>query len=154
MRLDSVAGRLWLTLKATGIAVLLLALSPTQLRAVEANPFGVNAHVPTQQELVRVAEAGIGWVRVDFVWYSIEKSRGVFTWKTHDDMVNAATALGLEVYATLAYTPTGPTQEDRRIPQQATGKETCHQKTRRIGTASSMRSCLATGPSPPLGDVE
>jgi len=82
-----------------------LALAPAPLRANETSPYGINAHLPSEAELDLVAEARIGWIRVDFNWFLMEPGRGVFSWETTDRVVDGARARGLEVFATLAYTP-------------------------------------------------
>jgi hypothetical protein len=74
-----------------------------------ASPYGVNIHAPQGQQLGfildRVHAAGIGWVRIDFVWANVETSPGVFDWSVYDALANAAMARGIGIYATLAYTP-------------------------------------------------
>jgi hypothetical protein len=56
--------------------------------------------------LAHAAAAGIAWIHVDFNWFMIEPARGVYDWTTTDAVVSEARARGLNVYATLAYTPT------------------------------------------------
>jgi hypothetical protein len=70
-----------------------------------ALPYGINAHLPSSAQLDRVVEAGIAWIRVDFNWFMLEPARGVYDWTTTDAVVREAQARGLNVYATLAYTP-------------------------------------------------
>jgi Beta-galactosidase len=70
-----------------------------------ALPYGINAHLPSSALLERVAEAGIAWIRVDFNWFMIEPDRGVYDWTTTDAVISAARARGINVYATLAYSP-------------------------------------------------
>nr|CDW92040.1 Putative glycosyl hydrolases family 39 [uncultured bacterium] len=67
---------------------------------------GLNVHIPSNAILNDVARnLGVGWIRVDFDWYRIEPSRGVFQWQDTDRVVDRATELGLEILATLSYTP-------------------------------------------------
>jgi polysaccharide biosynthesis protein PslG len=70
-----------------------------------ALPYGINAHLPSSALLDRVAEAGIAWIRVDFNWFMIEPGRGIYDWITTDAVISEARARGINVYATLAYTP-------------------------------------------------
>lgn len=71
-----------------------------------ASRLGLNVHMPSQAILADVAnELGIRWIRVDFDWFRIEPERGVFRWEEHDRVVDEALLLGLNVLATLAYTP-------------------------------------------------
>jgi polysaccharide biosynthesis protein PslG len=78
-------------------------------RAVSASPYGVNVHAPAgaqlQESFARVQEAGIGWVRVDFVWAAVEVQRGKFDWRLYDALVADAQRRGLSVLGILAYTP-------------------------------------------------
>jgi polysaccharide biosynthesis protein PslG len=91
------------------IPALLGLWAAVPLPAEDASPYGVNAHAPAGAELVlgfdRVREAGIGWVRIDFVWALIETSQGHFDWSVYDAIVDAAEARGISVLGILAYTP-------------------------------------------------
>jgi polysaccharide biosynthesis protein PslG len=95
-------------------AVLLLLLLfafvlPGRAQALEASPFGVNIHLPQGAELERVLdqaqEAGIGWVRIDFVWAYVETSQDHFDWRIYDSIAAEARERGIEIFATLAYAP-------------------------------------------------
>lgn len=79
---------------------LLLASTPAPV-----DRFGVNAHIPTTQALDAAQDAGLGWVRYDFNWFQMEPSKGSYDWSFADAAVDGAAARGLQVYATLAYTP-------------------------------------------------
>jgi polysaccharide biosynthesis protein PslG len=70
-----------------------------------ALPYGINAHLPSSVLLDRVAAAGIAWIRVDFNWVMMEPARGVYDWTLTDAVVSDARARGLNIYATLAYSP-------------------------------------------------
>ena len=70
-----------------------------------ARPYGINVHLPSSALLDRVAAAGIAWIRVDFNWFMMEPARGVYDWTTTDAVVSDARARGLNIYATLAYSP-------------------------------------------------
>jgi hypothetical protein len=86
-----------------------LALVSCPLAADQASPFGVNIHAPEQERLQfaldQVAAAGIGWVRIDFVWADVEPEPGVERWLVYDELVAAARARDLRVLALIAYTP-------------------------------------------------
>jgi polysaccharide biosynthesis protein PslG len=73
------------------------------------SPYGINIHIPAGEELERkldeVAAAGIGWVRIDFVWAYVEAQRGSYYWHDYDQLVAAAELRGLEILALIAYTP-------------------------------------------------
>ncbi|HEX2252248.1 MAG TPA: hypothetical protein VHQ65_03145 [Thermoanaerobaculia bacterium] len=74
-----------------------------------ASPYGVNVHAPSgallEETLAAVERAGIGWIRIDFVWAAVETAPGVYDWRLYDEIVAAAAARGVEVLATIAYTP-------------------------------------------------
>jgi hypothetical protein len=99
-------------------AVILLLLCPVLLpgraAAVEASPFGVNIHEPQGAELERLLDqaqaAGIGWVRIDFVWAYVEASQDQFDWRAYDAIAAEARKRNIEIFATLAYTPQWATQ--------------------------------------------
>jgi polysaccharide biosynthesis protein PslG len=90
-----------------GAAFVLLAhaAAGSASAADPALPYGINAHLPSSAQLDRVAETGIAWIRVDFNRFMLEPARGVYDWTTTDAVVSDARARGLNVYATLAYTP-------------------------------------------------
>ncbi|HVT61019.1 MAG TPA: NBR1-Ig-like domain-containing protein [Thermoanaerobaculia bacterium] len=86
--------------------------------AGESSPYGVDVHEPKGPDLTlildRVQEAGIGWVHVGMLWPWVESSPGMFDWSLYDAITAAAQARGVEVLATILYTPgwanTGPAQ--------------------------------------------
>jgi Ig-like domain from next to BRCA1 gene/Glycosyl hydrolases family 39 len=100
-------------LALAAVAAVLAALA-APAPAAAASPYGVNIHAPQGSDLTlildRVRQAGIGWVRIDFVWAYVETSRGVFDWSVYDALTAAADSRGIEIYATLAYTPAWATQ--------------------------------------------
>jgi hypothetical protein len=90
----------------TVTAAALFLLGPA---AAVAAPYGINVHAPQGPQLGfilgRAQAAGIDWVRIDFVWADVERSPGVFDWSVYDALAAAAAARGVNVFATLAYTP-------------------------------------------------
>jgi len=70
-----------------------------------ASVFGVNSHIPSQRIVDEVAGAGIGWVRIDFVWSAIEVERDVYDWSRYDALLDRLEADHLRVFATLQATP-------------------------------------------------
>ena len=91
-------------------AYLLTAIvSVNGLRAQESSPFGINVHAPSgallNSRFDKIEAAGIGWVRIDFVWALIEQQPGVYDWSLYDEIVFAAQLRGLQVLAIIAYTP-------------------------------------------------
>jgi hypothetical protein len=96
--------------KLSTLLFVLLALAlPSLALADEASPFGINIHAPAGAELDllldRAQAAGIGWVRIDFVWAYVEGTRDRYDWSLYDEIAAEARARGIEVFATLAYTP-------------------------------------------------
>ncbi len=81
----------WLALMSSGIGL--------------ASPFGINAHIPSDAVMDALAQAGIDWVRIDFLWPLVQPTQGDWDWTTYDHVVDAARQRGLEIYATLAYSP-------------------------------------------------
>jgi hypothetical protein len=73
--------------------------------ASPALPYGINTHLPSRAQLDRVAAAGIAWIRVDFNWHMMQPARERYDWALTDVVVRDARARGLNIYATLAYTP-------------------------------------------------
>lgn len=87
----------------------LAAVTPRPAAAVEASPYGINIHAPQGEELTalldRVQAAGINWVRIDFIWAWVEPARDQYDWAVYDAIAKAARDRGIEIFATLAYTP-------------------------------------------------
>jgi hypothetical protein len=81
-------------------AVLVLSADPAV-----ASSFGVNAHVPMDPVADEIAEAGIGWVRVDFEWRLIEPERDRYEWRLFDELIDRLEARGLRIFAGLGSTP-------------------------------------------------
>jgi hypothetical protein len=93
--------------RSCGIIIVMLAhaAAGSAWAADPALPYGINAHLPSSPQLDRVVAAGIAWIRVDFNWHLMQPARGVYDWATTDTVVTEARARGLNLYATLAYTP-------------------------------------------------
>ncbi len=116
--------RLWIPL-----LLALAIVSPAA--AAEVSPYGINIHAPQGEELTalldRVQTAGIGWVRIDFIWAWVEPARDQYDWRVYDAIAAAARARGIEVFATLAYTPpwatSGPAVTG--VPDTAQWAEVC-----------------------------
>jgi hypothetical protein len=88
------------------LVLAMLGALETPARAADPDlPYGINVHLPSSAVLDRVAEAGIAWIRVDFNWNLMEPSRDVYDWSLTDSVVNDARTRGLNIFATLAYTP-------------------------------------------------
>ncbi|OGV70664.1 MAG: hypothetical protein A2283_11610 [Lentisphaerae bacterium RIFOXYA12_FULL_48_11] len=68
---------------------------------------GINVHLPYNRLgiLDRCKGSGIAWVRIDLNWDSIELSKGQCNFDQANLVVQKAKALGLNIFATLAYSP-------------------------------------------------
>ena len=64
--------------------------------------------------LDRISDAGIGWVRLDFDWWRFEPAKGSFDWTVHDEVVTQARARGLNIFASIGYTPAWATDAEVR----------------------------------------
>ena len=73
------------------------------------SPYGANFHAPGGADLPVLADeaknCGIGWIRVDFNWFSIETSQNNFSWTVYDAIVAAANSRNLIIFATIGYSP-------------------------------------------------
>jgi hypothetical protein len=87
------------------VALLTAAAVVAPSRAAHAQPYGINAHVPSPEVLDPIAGAGIGWVRIDFLWSWAEPQQGVFDWGRYDTLVDQALSRGLRIYADIGSTP-------------------------------------------------
>jgi hypothetical protein len=84
---------------------LLIGLAMLYPALAAASPFGINAHIPNDAVADRIVEAGIEWVRIDFVWSTAEPERDVYDWRAYDALLDRLEARGLKAYATLQGTP-------------------------------------------------
>lgn len=56
-----------------------------------------------QKAYQRMKEAGVGWVRVDFLWEDIEPGQGEFNFDKYDAMVDGLSANGIKILGILDY---------------------------------------------------
>ncbi len=77
-----------------------------------ADELGMNTHIPSDAELDAVAELGVGWIRIDNNWLTVEAQQGRYEWRELDRVVDGARQRGLQVYMTLAYAPRWATEPD------------------------------------------
>jgi hypothetical protein len=67
---------------------------------------GLNAHVPADEVLDDIRRnLGLRWIRADFDWFRIQPEPARFEWEATDRVVQRSAESGLEVLATLSYTP-------------------------------------------------
>lgn len=67
-----------------------------------------------RSELARAARGGVGWVREDFDWATVEPAAGRFNWARPDCLMAAASAAGLHVLAILDYSAPWDTSDPSR----------------------------------------
>ena len=76
---------------------------------------GIDIHQLTDDAgLDLIRDSGMGWVRVDFDWWTFNPAPGVFDFSTLDHVVAKATARGLKIYPSIGYTPTWATSGEFR----------------------------------------
>ncbi len=66
---------------------------------------GMNTHVPSDDVLDACVDLGVEWVRVDANWRDIHRGPGSFDTSEMERVARSASARGLSVFITLAYTP-------------------------------------------------
>lgn len=73
------------------------------------SPFGINIHTlgwdGDAKAVSAITDLGVGWIRVDFDWVSMEPTKGQYNWAIADGLVAMAVKHQLNVFATLAYAP-------------------------------------------------
>lgn len=103
-----------------GVALIALVLSS---HAHAQDAVGLNVHVPGEDTLDLAAEAGVGWVRMDGNWWQLEPASGDYRWEVLDGAIDGARERGLQVYLTLAYTPTWVAKVPRERSDDYTGND-------------------------------
>jgi len=70
------------------------------------SPFGVYYDsLELEKSVALMQEAGIGWVRMDFLWSDLEPRCGEFDFIRHEDLVNRLEKASIKILATLTYSP-------------------------------------------------
>jgi hypothetical protein len=87
------------------VGIILLATIQLAALAISTLPYGVNVHLAQNNTLAKVKAAGIAWIRIDVDWNLIENSKGHYNYSEVDRVVKYANAVGLSIYASIAYTP-------------------------------------------------
>lgn len=95
-----------------GLTNALCARADTPAAAVLGTDIGLCAGIKNylapreqQQRIDRVKEAGLTFVRTDFVWRSIESRRGEYHFADYDTMMQAADRNGLAVLGLISHAP-------------------------------------------------
>jgi hypothetical protein len=87
------------------LAAALLLACRTARADVGDESLGINAHIPSEDQLDMAVDLGVPWIRVDANWRELHTGPGAFSWGEMDRVVDQASARGLRIYMTLAYTP-------------------------------------------------
>ncbi len=99
------------------IAVLAVHAAAEGQLLVQQSMYGINTHIPTSAMLAKCQTGNIAWARIDLNWYALETAKGVYSWSSIDAVVSAANMRGINLYATLAYTPSWANGGlDRTVP--------------------------------------
>ena len=89
------------------LAVSLLAAFGGDAADTPCNPYGACAHVTRDEPIARTCAmlrvAGMGWVRSDFDWITVEKAKGVWDFSRFDEVVSECEANGLHILPILAH---------------------------------------------------
>jgi len=87
------------------VAAVLLVAAPAVESAAQPVTVGTNTHLPATDALDLAEELGGDWVRIDFNWYLAEPTNNTYDWTVFDNVIDAAHARGLRVFATIGYGP-------------------------------------------------
>ena len=75
--------------------------------AAAGGPYGACAHItrdePPARTCAMMRQAGMGWVRSDFDWRSIERKKGEWDFSHFDNVVSACEAEGMQLLPILGY---------------------------------------------------
>src|SRR5688572_6757420 len=69
------------------------------------NNYQYRALKDVEKDVARMKEAGVGFVRMDFLWSDIEPEQGRFDFERYDSIVNAIRQAGIGVLGVLHYNP-------------------------------------------------
>ena len=122
---------------ALALLAALLCLPAGPAAGDAASPYGVDIHSPGGDELTlvmnKVQAAKIGWVHVAVNWPWVEPSPGTFDWTLYDAIVAAASARGIQVLATILYTPAWATsgRPQTGVPDTAAWADFCRRAAER-----------------------
>jgi polysaccharide biosynthesis protein PslG len=66
---------------------------------------GVNIHFTTghEKDLDMIAAAGLKFIRMDFVWHDIERTKGIYDWSAYDELTSNLKKRGLRALYILDY---------------------------------------------------
>jgi hypothetical protein len=86
--------------------ITLIAIIPNFAEAIEDSSWGMNTHIPTNDQLELCNELGVGWIRVSFNWADVEAAgKNQFNWGTLDNVVAQASSRNIHIYGSIGDTP-------------------------------------------------
>jgi len=122
-----------------------------------AAAIGMNVHLPPSDTLDLAKELGGEWIRIDFNWDIGEPQKGKYDWTVFDQVLDAAKARKLKVFATIGYTPQWASQGNTKgdgynndVPDAAAYKAFVLAATQRY--ADGRVAAWGTWNEPNLGD--
>jgi len=77
---------------------------------------GVNIHTLSSSDCNKLKQLGIKWARIDINWKDIEPSKGNYRWNWIDNSVNGCLSNGIQVYASIAYSPSWLSKDHTKMP--------------------------------------
>ena len=75
------------------VAMVFLASSSARSQVGDLDsPYGLCVHAPSssfeQGKVDKMMDAGVDWIRIDFVWQWVEPSQNSFNWSAYDSIAN------------------------------------------------------------------
>jgi hypothetical protein len=101
-------------MKRLAVPLASVALATLATPALAVQELGFNVHQSVDVGLDATHDAGLGWVRIDLDWLDAEPAQGALDFTLFDTIVDQARARGLEVLATVAYTPAWASSGDTK----------------------------------------
>ncbi|MBX7194446.1 MAG: hypothetical protein K1X94_20490 [Sandaracinaceae bacterium] len=96
------------------VVLALVSSAPGRVLAqIGTESVGMNTHVPADDVLDACVDAGVAWVRIDANWRDLHRGPGSFDFAEMERVARSASARGLHVFVTLAYTPDWVPRVDR-----------------------------------------
>lgn len=66
---------------------------------------GICCHIPSSSDCDKIVDCGFKWARIDINWFEVESKKGNYSWSSIDSAINNCLSHKLNIYASIAYTP-------------------------------------------------
>ena len=66
---------------------------------------GICCHIPNAAAVSKLKQCKFKWARIDINWFDIESVKGKFNWTDLDNAISQCSGSDINVYASIAYTP-------------------------------------------------